>query len=126
MTPPRSARAAPGRCAVVHGPRRQCEDGTASWYADALSGHRTASGEPYDPSALTAAHRRLPFGAMARVVRVDDGRFVTVRINDRGPYGRTHGIDLSHTAAATLGILERGVVPVRIERLDADEDGPRP
>jgi len=112
----------PGRCPRADKAQRICEDGTASWYHDSLAGHRTANGERYDPTLMTAAHRKLPLGVTVRVVRVDDGRAVTVRVNDRGPYGRTHGIDLSRAAAEVLGIIERGIVPVRIERLDADED----
>ncbi len=119
---PPGVRPVPGRCPRADKAHGLCEDGTASWYSDFLAGHRTASGEPYDPALLTAAHRKLPLGVMVRVVRVDDGRAVTVRVNDRGPYGRSHGIDLSRAAGETIGIIERGVVPVRIERLDADED----
>lgn len=97
-----------------HGVERG-ELGLAAFYSDALAGHRTASGERYDPRSLTAAHRTLPFGTLVRVVRVDNGRAVVVRINDRGPFGG-HGriIDLSRAAARSLGILHAGTVRVRL------------
>jgi rare lipoprotein A len=92
------------------------QEGKATWYSDSLAGNRTANGERYDPRELTAAHRTLPFGTRVRVVRVDDGREVTVRINDRGPHGRRDRIiDLSRAAAERLGMIRAGVIDVRIE-----------
>jgi rare lipoprotein A len=89
--------------------------GQASYYGDSLAGNRTASGERYDPSALTAAHRELPFGTLVQVVRVDTGRAVVVRINDRGPFGdRRRVIDLSRAAATELDMLRAGVVDVTL------------
>jgi rare lipoprotein A len=89
--------------------------GQATYYADSLAGRRTASGERYDPKGFTAAHRTLPFGTTVKVVRLDDGREVTVRINDRGPFaGDERVIDLSRAAAETLGMISAGVVPVRV------------
>lgn len=87
------------------------EWGRASFYSDRLAGRRTASGEPYDPRALTAAHRTLPLGSFVDVARAD-GRHVVVRINDRGPYARGRVIDLSRGAAAALGMEREGVVDV--------------
>lgn len=88
--------------------------GKATYYADSLAGHKTASGEPYDPGALTAAHRTLPFGTVVRVRR-KDGREVTVRINDRGPFGKEDRIvDLSRRAAEELGMIRDGVVTVEV------------
>jgi rare lipoprotein A len=88
--------------------------GLASYYADSLAGRPTASGEPYDPGALTAAHRTLPFGTMVEVSR-DDGRSVVVRINDRGPFGKKKRvIDLSRRAAEELGMMRAGVVKVTV------------
>jgi len=85
--------------------------GRASFYTDRLAGRRTATGEPYDPWAFTAAHRTLPLGAVVDVARLD-GRHVRVRINDRGPYVGGRVIDLSHRAAAEIGMLREGVVDV--------------
>lgn len=102
---------------------RAFEVGLATYYASRLAGHLTASGERYDPGALTAAHPRLPFGSLVRVTRVDDAGTpiaapVVVRVNDRGPYGG-HGriIDLSMAAARRLGMTHAGVVKVRLELL---------
>jgi rare lipoprotein A len=90
------------------------QSGTASYYADSLTGRPTASGEPYNPAALTAAHRTLPFGTMVEVTR-EDGRKVVVRINDRGPFGKKKRIiDLSRSAADQLGIIRAGVARVTV------------
>lgn len=94
------------------------ESGLASYYADRFHGHRTASGERYDRNALTAAHRRLPFGARVRVTNLSNGRSVTLRINDRGPFVSGRVIDVSRAAAEALGMLRARVVEVRVERVD--------
>ncbi len=92
-------------------------DGIASYYADEYAGRPTASGELFDPSKMTAAHRTLPFGTVVRVTDPATGRSVVVRINDRGPFRPGRVIDLSRAAAAELGILRRGVAPVRLQVL---------
>jgi rare lipoprotein A len=92
--------------------------GKATYYSNSLAGRKTASGEPYDPSRFTAAHKTLPFDTVVRVVRVDTARYVYVRITDRGPYAAAERIiDLSYIAAERLGMLRAGVVPVRVEVL---------
>lgn len=97
-------------------PAQQTLQGRASYYHDSLAGNPTANGEIYDPRVLTAASRTLPFGTIVRVVRKDDGRSVFVRINDRGPFGDSRRIlDLSREAATRLGMLLKGVVPIRAE-----------
>lgn len=93
-------------------------DGLASYYADHLAGNATASGEPYNPNARTAAHRTLPFGTRVRVTRVDTGDQVTVRINDRGPQQRERIVDLSRRAAEALNMIEAGVVSVTLDVLE--------
>jgi len=110
---------ATGRPAPGAGRAEGVEEGLASAYADALSGHPTASGAPYDPSAFTCAHRTVPFGARLRVTELERGRSVEVTVTDRGPFVRGRIVDLSRAAAAALGLLERGVAPVRVERLPA-------
>jgi peptidoglycan lytic transglycosylase len=106
-------------------PASSAEQGTASYYSDKLAGRRTASGERYDPRALTAAHRSLEFGTKVRVVRDDDGREVVVRINDRGPFGEGDRIiDLSRAAAERLGMMRAGVVAVRLQVLNAPDEIP--
>jgi len=92
--------------------------GRATYYSDSLAGNRTASGERYNPSALTAASRELPFGTIVRVVRRDNKRSVIVRINDRGPFrNRDRILDLSRAAAKQLDMIRDGVVDVRAEIL---------
>lgn len=94
-------------------------EGRASYYSDSLAGNRTANGERYDPRALTAASRELPFGTRLRVTRVDTGASVIVRVNDRGPFGRrTRVLDLSRAAAERLDMIRAGVVTVRAEVLE--------
>lgn len=98
------------------------QEGYASYYSDRLAGRSTASGEPYQPERLTAAHRTLPFGTLVRVQRRDRPGEVVVRINDRGPFaGAQRVIDLSRAAAERLGMIRAGVVAVRlvVERLPA-------
>ncbi len=92
--------------------------GTASWYGKTFHGRTTASGEPYDMYALTAAHRTLPFGARIRVTNLANGRQVTVRINDRGPFKKGRIIDLSYQAAKQIGMIQDGVTKVRLEILE--------
>ena len=98
----------------------QTAHGKASYYADKFIGRTTANGETYDPDALTAAHRTLPFGTRVRVTRLSNGESVVVRINDRGPFIRGRIIDLSHAAAQELNMMREGVVPVELEVLGAE------
>lgn len=91
------------------------ERGIASWYGRKFHGHRTASGEPYDMYAMTAAHRTLPLPSYARVRNLENGRSVVVRVNDRGPFLHNRLIDLSYTAAARLGMLGTGTAMVEVE-----------
>lgn len=88
------------------------ERGGASYYADKLAGRPTASGEPYEPAALTAAHRTLPLGTIVLVTRVKSGRSVEVRINDRGPHARGRIVDLSRKAAEAIDLVRDGVADV--------------
>jgi rare lipoprotein A len=92
------------------------EDGVASWYGgrDGFEGKPTASGEIYDSSLLTAAHRELPLGTVVDVTNLDNDRTVRVRINDRGPFVAGRVIDLSRAAAREIGLLGPGTGPVRI------------
>jgi rare lipoprotein A len=92
-------------------------EGKASWYGREQHGGPTASGEKFNMNALTAAHRTLRLNTRVRVINLRNGREVVVRINDRGPYSRGRIIDVSFAAARALGMIEAGVVPVRIEVL---------
>src|SRR6185295_5960567 len=87
----------------------------ASYYAGEFQGRATASGERYDMEAMTAAHRTLAFGTRVRVTNLENGREVVVRINDRGPFVKGRVIDLSLAAARRLGMLDAGVVRVKLE-----------
>ena len=98
--------------------RTHSEEGLASWYGRRFHGKKTASGEPYDMYAMTAAHPTLPIPSYARVTALDSGKSVVVRINDRGPFHSKRVIDLSYTAAHKLGYLKRGSTRVRVESLD--------
>ena len=88
---------------------REYQRGSASWYGLRFHNRRTASGERYDLNALTAAHRTLPFGTIVRLRSMVNGYEVDVRINDRGPFGRSHVIDISRAAAKALGMFGNGV-----------------
>ena len=90
--------------------------GMASWYGAELAGHRTASGERFNPSELTAAHRTLPLGSKVRVTY--HGESVVVRINDRGPFARGRVIDLSRAAAEEIGLRRAGSGQVTLAVLD--------
>ena len=94
---------------------RPDEVGLATWYGTQFAGKKTANGERFDPNALTAAHRHLPFNTWVEVRRPDTGRSIRVRINDRGPWGDDRRvIDLSRAAAVQLDIVGLGVAPVEI------------
>jgi rare lipoprotein A (peptidoglycan hydrolase) len=91
----------------------------ASWYGPGFVGQRTASGEVYHRDDLTAASRSLPLGTRVQVTNLNTGRAVVVRINDRGPYVRGRGIDLSQSAAERIGLNHSGVARVSVTRLDS-------
>ena len=86
--------------------------GIASFYTD---DQLTANGEKFNPNELTAAHPTLPFGTRLRVTNVATGRSVTVRINDRGPYVPGRIVDVSYSAAETLGIVGQGIAKVKLD-----------
>ena len=90
------------------------ERGVASWYGPGFHGNRTANGERYDMHRLTAAHRTLPLGSVAQVRSLSNGRTVTVRINDRGPFARGRIIDLSLAAAEGLAMIGQGTDRVEV------------
>jgi rare lipoprotein A len=94
--------------------------GTASYYAAKYHGRQTANGEIYDMHRLTAAHRTLPFGTVVKVTNLDNHRSVVVRVNDRGPFIDGRVIDLSWEAARTIGMVQSGLAPVKLEIQAAD------
>src|ERR1041385_5307200 len=103
---------AAGVLCALSGATLKAEEGIASIYA--YSTEKTASGEPANPRKLTAAHRTLPFGSRVKVTNKRNGRSVTVRINDRGPFVRGRVIDLTPAGARALGFS--GLTPVSIVR----------
>jgi rare lipoprotein A len=97
------------------------ESGEATWYGPRHQGHRTTSGERFDPEKLTAAHPSLPIGAWVRVTVDNTGASVVVRVNDREPHHGVRCIDLSHAAAARLGIIRSGVADVTLAQVSGPD-----
>ena len=95
-------------------PPGHSEQGLASWYGKRFHGRKTASGEIFDMRQVSAAHKTLPLYSIVRVTNLNNGKQITVRINDRGPFVPKRLIDLSYTAAKELGMVDAGVVPVRV------------
>lgn len=89
---------------------KQC--GSASWYGPGFHGRTTANGEKFNQNAMTAAHKRLPFGAKIRVTNQINGKSLTLRVNDRGPFAKGRILDASAAAAKKLGFKRRGHAPV--------------
>lgn len=90
------------------------ETGIASYYAESYNGKKTANGEIFHSSAMTAAHKKLPFGTKVRVTNLANGKTVKVRVNDRGPFVAGRIIDLTSKAAKKLDMLAAGVTKVKI------------
>lgn len=88
--------------------------GKATYYASKFHGRRTTSGEVFSNKKFTAAHLKLPFGTMVKVINVDNGRFVEVRVNDRGPHSKFFIIDLSQAAAKKIGMFGKGVANIEM------------
>ncbi|RZF79836.1 septal ring lytic transglycosylase RlpA family protein [Pseudoalteromonas sp. CO325X] len=93
------------------------QQGLASYYHDKYHGRTTASGERFEQTALSAAHRNLPFGSKVKVTNINNGRSVVVRINDRGPFVSRRIIDLSRRAFKHISNLSAGVIAVEVEVL---------
>jgi rare lipoprotein A len=104
------------------GGREIFERGGASWYGIQFHQRKTASGERFDMTAFTAAHRTLPFNTRVCVRSLVNGREVLVRINDRGPYASGRIIDLSRAAAEEIGMLGMGIKTVALSIADKDSD----
>ena len=109
-TPPVAKIPAPPQAVIT-------ETGLASWYGAKFHGKLTASGEVFNQEKLTAAHPTLPWGSRVKVINLDNGKSVDVRINDRGPFKRGRIIDVSLAAARALGMVGPGITRVRIEWL---------
>lgn len=96
---------------------------TASYYADKFHGRKTSSGEVFNMYGYTAAHKTLPFGTMLRVTNLANGKYVTVKVNDRGPFVKGRELDVSKAAAVKLDMIKTGTAKVRIEILGKGEGG---
>jgi len=115
-TPPNTA-AVVSETAPAYWSTGPAHRGRASWYGREFQGSPTASGEPFNMHALTAAHRSLPLGSYAQVRNLDNGRSVVVRINDRGPHARRRTIDLSYAAAQEIAMVASGTAQVEVAPL---------
>ena len=102
-------------------PRKHLQSGVASYYADKFHARRTANGEPFDNTAMTAAHPSLPFGTLIEVTNMRNGKKVVVRVNDRGPYTHARVLDLSRNAARQLGMHNTGTAKVKVAVLDKNK-----
>lgn len=94
---------------------RYDETGLASWYGSDFHGRRTASGEPYNMHAVTAAHQTMPLPSIVRVTNLENGRAMLVRVNDRGPFVNGRIIDMSRRGAQLLGFYGKGTAKVRVQ-----------
>ena len=99
--------------------------GKASYYARSLAGKKTASGERYDPDAMTAAHRTLPLGTQLKVTNPKTDKSVVVTVNDRGPVPKDRMVDLSNAAAKELGMTKSGTAQVETEVVGKDGAAPK-
>lgn len=106
---------------INQNPQNFSEVGIAAWYGDEAKGNRTATGESYDPDALTAAHPTLPLPSYVRVTNIANGRQIVVRVNDRGPYTPGRVIDLSRAAGDRLNISNNS--RVRVDYINVAPDG---
>lgn len=99
------------------------EEGWASWYGEEFAGRPTSSGEIFDPDRMSAAHRTLPLPTWVEVTNLENGRSVTIRVNDRGPFAQPERriIDVSRAAARRLGLIGPGTARVRVRALTAEE-----
>ena len=90
------------------------ETGKIAWYGRKFAGRKTASGEAFNPEALTMAHKTLPFGTRVKVTNPKNGKSVTVRVNDRGPTQADRVGDVSYAAARKLGMIKPGVIEAEL------------
>lgn len=106
---------------VMKSSRGYCECGTASWYGMAFHQRRTSSGERFDTTTMTAAHKTLPLPTYVQVTNLENGRQAIVKVNDRGPFHDDRIIDLSYVAAVKLGVYPKGTARVRVRAIDPYE-----
>ena len=105
----------PNGSKAVDTPAKPYQIGRASWYGKPFHGRTTANGETYNMFHFTAAHRQLPLGTWVKVTNLRNGKWILVRVNDRGPVPETRIIDLSYAVAQLLEFRERGIERVRLD-----------
>jgi rare lipoprotein A len=116
-----------GKTYIPHEDPSYSQVGVASWYGSDFHGRETANGEIYDLDAVTAAHPTLPLPSYARVTNLENGRSITVRVNDRGPFADNRIIDVSRTVARKLDFEDAGTAKVKVDYigpapLEADDE----
>lgn len=94
------------------------EEGIGSWYGEKFAGRKTSSFEPYDPYAMTAAHKSLPLPTYVKVTNLENGKQIVVKVNDRGPFHDGRIIDLSYAAASKLDYMDKGTARVHVEVIE--------
>jgi rare lipoprotein A len=94
---------------------KEVQYGIASWYGVEFHGRPTSSGEVYDMYQLTCAHNTLPLGTIVMVTNLENGRFLELKVNDRGPFVKERILDVSYAASQMLGMWEKGTAPVKVE-----------
>jgi len=108
------AAAAPAASPAPAAPAAGTEQGKLAWYSSKFAGRKTASGQPYDPNALTMAHKTLPFGTRVKVTNLANKRSVELIVNDRGPTQADRIGDVSLAAAKRLGMVRAGVINAEV------------
>ena len=124
---PASAPAAAAAPAAMPAPARAAapaagadsSEGLVAHYGRKFAGRKTASGERFNPAAMTMAHKTLPFGTMVRVTNVKNNKSVVVRVNDRGPTSPDRIGDLTSAAAARIGMIKSGTAQVKLDVVGA-------
>jgi len=109
-----SAAPAPAASPAPAAPAADTEQGKLAWYGSKFAGRKTASGQRYDPNALTMAHKTLPFGTRVKVTNVANKRSVELYVNDRGPTQADRIGDVSHAAAKRLGMVRAGIIDAEV------------
>lgn len=100
--------------------KKPAQIGSASWYGKGFQGRPTASGEPYDMYQYTAASKSLPLGSWVKVTNLRNGKWLIVKVNDRGPYVGNRIMDVSYSAAKSLDFKSRGLAKVKLEVIEPD------
>jgi rare lipoprotein A len=118
-----SAPAGTAPAAATAAPSAEAGDGKVAYYGRKFAGRKTASGERFNPNAMTMAHKTLPMGTMVRVTNAKNSKSAVVRVNDRGPTTPDRVGDLSFAAAKKVGMLRSGVIDAKLETVGTGRAG---